>query len=111
MKHRVIITPTAAADIAEEVAHISDDSLGAAAQWYDGCLGALESLGPMPQRCRLAPEADTFQREIRQLVYHSHRILFEVVGDTVNVLHVRHAARLPLTPGEAVPPEREPADD
>jgi plasmid stabilization system protein ParE len=103
MMHRVIVTQTAAADIAEQVAYISDDSFTAAAKWYDGCLDAFQSLRSMPQRCRLAAEAETFEREIRQLIYHSHRILFEVLGETVYVLHVRHGARQPVTPNSDAP--------
>lgn len=109
-QHRVIVTATAVADIAEQVAYISEDSPTAAARWYDGCFDAIQSLRSMPLRCRLAPEAETFEREIRHLVYFSHRILYEVAGETVNVLHVRHGARLPLTPdGEA--PSGEGLDD
>lgn len=110
-QHRVIVTLTAVADIAEQVANISEDSPTAAARWYDGCFDAIQSLRSMPLRCRLAPEAETFEREIRQLVYFSHRILYEVAGETVNVLHVRHGARLPLTPEGDAPSIEEPADD
>lgn len=105
MSHRVVITPTAMADIAEQVTYIRSDSPVAANRWYNGCLDAIASLELMPRRCGLAPEAESFEREIRQLIYHSHRILYEVVGDRVNVLHVRHGARLPLTPDEHAPPK------
>jgi plasmid stabilization system protein ParE len=107
MKHRVIVTQTAVADITAQVAYISDDSVMAAARWFDGCLDAIQSLRSMPERCGLATEAETFEREIRQRIYHSYRILFEVVGDTVYVLHVRHGARLPLTPDGDAPSPRE----
>lgn len=106
-QHRVIVTPTAVADISEQVDYIRADSVRAAVRWYDGCFNAIQSLGSTPNRGRLAPEAETFERDIRQVVYHSHRILYEVVGDIVIVLHVRHGARLPLTPLGDTPPQQE----
>lgn len=111
MNHAIVITPTALADIAEQIAYIGEDSPAAAARWYDGCLHAIESLESLPRRCSLAPEAEVFQREIRQLIYQSHRVLYEVAGDTVNVLHVRHGARLPLAPDVNLRIESDHTDD
>jgi hypothetical protein len=52
----------------------------------------------------LAPESADFGHAIRQLLYgrrqHAYRILFDVAGDTVRILHVRHCAREYLKPGE-----------
>ena len=49
-----------------------------------------------------APERDAFDHDIRQLLYgkhqHAYRILFDVVGQTVRVLHIRHGARQRLEP-------------
>lgn len=95
-EYRVIIMPTAKAELAEIFTYISADSPSGAARWYAGCMKAIDSLSHFPMRTRLAPEAEKFEREVRQLIYHSHRILYEVVDDTVNVLHVRHGARLPI---------------
>ena len=61
---------------------------------------SLSSLGTQPRRCPLAPEADAFGEEIRQLLYGRrggrYRILFRVEGDAVLVLYVRHGARRTL---------------
>lgn len=56
-----------------------------------------------PLRCPLAAENDKFPQDIRELLYgrrkHSkHRIIFEVIEDTVYVLYVRHTARDEIDP-------------
>jgi plasmid stabilization system protein ParE len=68
-----------------------------ALRWLDSLQEAIASLREHPQRCPRAPEAVHFDREIRQLLFHSHRVLFVVDGEDVVVLHVRHASRLPAT--------------
>lgn len=103
MTYRILYTATARADLASQIAYIAEHSLQAAVRWYDGCLDAIESLRSMAERRPVAPEAEAFDREIRQLLYHSHRILFEIIGDTVYVLHIRHGARLPRHPDEGLP--------
>jgi hypothetical protein len=49
----------------------------------------------------LAPENVHFTQDIRQLLYGPrndvYRILFTILGDTVQVLHVRHSAQQHLT--------------
>ena len=61
---------------------------------------AMASLGILPARCPLALENDRFPFEVRQLLYgrkpHVYRILFTIDGDTVNILHIRHARRKPM---------------
>lgn len=68
-----------------------------AGRWIDGLQVAVASLQEHPLRCPRAREAAFFEREIRQLLYHSHRILFVVEDEEVFVLHVRHGSRLPAT--------------
>jgi hypothetical protein len=50
-----------------------------------------------PGRCRLAAEANELGFELRDLLFGKrrgvYRILFVVDERTVNVLHIRHAAR------------------
>jgi plasmid stabilization system protein ParE len=65
---------------------------------------AVLSLQDNPDRCRLAPEAEFYPGQLRQLLYGKrrgiYRILFEVQGDTVYVLRVRHGSQALLGPGE-----------
>lgn len=69
-------------------------------RWFQGLKEAVASLSELPQRCPLAPENAEFPFEVCQLLYgrkpHVYRILFTIEGDTVVVLHIRHARRQPL---------------
>jgi plasmid stabilization system protein ParE len=64
--------------------------------WYLEIYGAMDSLRNFPARCGLALENRFFKEEIRQLICGKYRILFEIDGETVRVLHVRHSSRRPL---------------
>lgn len=99
MKYRVIIEDRAAADIEAHALWILEQGspLGAE-RWVDAIENAISSLAQMPERCPIAPEAETFQRPIRELLIGSHRVLFLVDRRTVHILHVRHAARRGLEP-------------
>ena len=63
----------------------------------------------MPGRCPLAPESEELQDEIRVLLHGrrkgAYKIYFKIVSSTtpnalVQVFHVRHSARRPLTSDE-----------
>ena len=76
----------------------SSQSLDVAVKWYDGFLDALEELQHDPSRFALARENEKFDFELRELRYGSgkrvtHRALFRVVADTVEVLSIRHHAQ------------------
>jgi plasmid stabilization system protein ParE len=70
-------------------------------RWVLALEEAIESLTAFPERCPLAPESARFPFEVRQLLYgrkrHVYRILFAIDGETVNVLHIRHGRRKPLS--------------
>jgi plasmid stabilization system protein ParE len=70
--------------------------------WFLALDDAFASLAQFPERCPIAPENPRFPFEVRQLFYgrkpHVYRILFTVNGDMVQVLHIRHGRRKPLTP-------------
>ena len=63
-------------------------------------MDTVATLQEMPLRCGLAPENDTFNQEIHQLIYgksrNKYRILFTLREDTVFILHVRHSSQAPL---------------
>jgi plasmid stabilization system protein ParE len=62
---------------------------------------AFLSLESFPERCPVAPESEFFDHDIRQLIYgkrqHTYRILFDVGGKKVRILHIRHGARGHMT--------------
>lgn len=71
--------------------------------WLEALEDAVDSLGRLPQRCPLAPESGARGREIRQLLFFSHRVLFTILPQEVVVLQVRHASREPARPEELDP--------
>ena len=73
-------------------------------KWLARFEAELQSLAHSPQRCQLAPENKLVDAEIRQLIFGrrqgAYRALFTIVGDEVQVLHVRRAARDWATPDD-----------
>lgn len=69
---------------------------------YQRLRRAIEGLDRQAEMHGLAPESSRFERAVRQLLCGlgrspSYRVLYEVVGDAVHVLRVRHVAQRPLT--------------
>jgi plasmid stabilization system protein ParE len=108
MEYRIKIAVKAYMDAEDAHAWIAQRTPSRAAKWYLNLFKAMESLQSQPFRCALAPEADAFQEEIRQLLFgkrnHKYRILYIVRKNTVHILRIIHGARLFLTP-EDVPNE------
>src|SRR5207249_2633900 len=105
MPYRVSITRRALREVDAALAWLTERSPAAAARWHGRLLGAIDSLESNPERCPAAPENDWYAGgEIRQLLYGRrggiYRILFEVRGDTVVILRVRHRAQDVLEPGD-----------
>jgi len=71
-------------------------------RWYQGFFRHAQTLKTFPLRCPLAAENEKFPNEIQELSYgrrpHKYRIIFEIRGDVVYVLRVRHAARDEIEP-------------
>jgi plasmid stabilization system protein ParE len=105
MNFRVIIEPSAEADIESAYDWIAETAPMNAARWFNRIQRAIASLDTMPERYSTAPESAAFGYEIRQLIYGNYRVLFIIRENTVHVLHLRHGAQLPMRPGEIQPPE------
>ena len=101
MKHRVEITETAAAEVEEAWSWLALRSRTAADRWKAALLEAVSKLEMAPLLHGPSPESEYFGREIRELLYGKrpaiYRILYEVRGNVVRVLRVRHGARRPLS--------------
>jgi len=96
---QVNITETArieAEKYAQFILDNSNDSI-ASNQWWDGLLDAILSLETLPARCPFIPEDAGLEFQVRQLLYHSHRVLFRVQPGIVHILRVYHASRRPIT--------------
>src|SRR5438128_2218851 len=104
MAHSVHITAWALREIDEALEWLAERSRPAAARWHERLMKAVDSLASNPERCELAPESEWYRAEIRQLLHGKrrgvYRILFEVRGDTVYILRVRHSAQALLEPDD-----------
>ncbi len=73
----------------EIVDFIGRDRPRGAAQWLDGLEERLASLPGLPKQGRVVPE--WYEPTVRELIYHRHRIIYEVPPDHVEVLAIRHS--------------------
>lgn len=69
-----------------------------ALEWYEGFIEKLQSLSEEPERFSLALENDKVPYELRELFFSlgkrpTHRALFRIQNDTVEVLVIRHVAQ------------------
>ena len=102
MNYVVRLANLAQAEAEEYLALIhsrSNDPIAAEA-WWSGLLEALRTLQTMPARCAALQSMKPDQAVRRQLIYHSHRIIFRVeeATNTVIVLRIYHGSRRPLIP-------------
>ncbi|WP_390631174.1 type II toxin-antitoxin system RelE/ParE family toxin [Roseiconus lacunae] len=98
-KFDVAITPSARADLFAIVDWwASHRSPHQAEKWFDEISAAIDSLAVFPYRCVLVEGVD-FGREVRTLLFGvggrkiTHRIYFDVIGQQVRVLRVRHTSQ------------------
>lgn len=107
MTRTVVVAPAADGEL-REIARWYRKQSGSekvAADWYVGFGEAIDSLGEDADRHPLAPESDDFPFELRALLYGSgrrktHRALFRILDDVVEVLAVRHLAQQELRPDD-----------
>ena len=103
MSGNVVLARKAAREIEQQFTWLSERSETKANRWRNSLLEAIDSLEDNPERCPEAPEAE-WHEGLRQLLHGKrrqiHRILFEIRGDTVVVLRVRHSAQDFLRPEE-----------
>jgi plasmid stabilization system protein ParE len=104
MKYKLIIQPSALADLEEAYRWIAERSPACAAGWYNRFIKALNSLESNPERCETAQESKFVGVKIRQLLYGRrggvYRALYTIRGREVHILHIRHTARISLKPEE-----------
>ncbi len=95
----VKITPRAERDIAHLFQTINAEHSAAALDWYFGLRQAILQLRSHPNRCLITQK----KGRLRHLLYghkpHVYRVIFRIIEkqSCVEVLHIRHGARKPLT--------------
>jgi plasmid stabilization system protein ParE len=91
----VVITETAEAELAEGFAYIHARSPLNAERWMRQILSEVQKLETFAGYGR-ARESDFLGVELRQKIFKSHRIVFEVNEETQQVIvhYIRHGSRL-----------------
>jgi len=94
-RYRVVVVPRVHDQIEVAFEYIFEQSEQNGIRWLQGIFDVIDTLETMPTRCGFVSEKHGFDREIRQFLYHSHRILFEVDENlgAVRVIEFRHSAQ------------------
>jgi plasmid stabilization system protein ParE len=66
-------------------------------RWYNALIETLFSLESFPERGQIVGSLSTPSKIVRRVLHgrrsHTYRIYFDIAGDTIRILHVRHGAR------------------
>jgi plasmid stabilization system protein ParE len=100
MNYRVIITSRALADLTAIRDYIAKQSPANSAKFLQKVLAQFDVLEFSPESFATAPEDDSVPYTLRQVIVKPYRILYAVNGSRVEILHIRHGARLPASPDE-----------
>jgi len=97
MAFRVRLTLRAAQEAESIYRRVAGEAPIHGPEWYQRFIQSIDSLSELPERCAVVDSLSASKSTIRKLLFgkrpHLYRIYFDVVGDTVRVLHIRHGAR------------------
>ena len=103
MAYSLEITDKALAEIEEALAFRVQRSIATGVRWYVKLMDAVRTLPDNPERWPLAAESE-WHPGIREMIFgkkrNVYRILFEIRGDTIYVVRVRHVAQISLEAGD-----------
>jgi plasmid stabilization system protein ParE len=90
-RFRIEFTDTARAEIDESFEWgIREWGSAAARRWFQNLRAQTRTvLAHFPLSQPIAPESIDLNREIRQMIFGRYRVLFEIEGRRVRVLHIR----------------------
>jgi plasmid stabilization system protein ParE len=101
MIYRIVVTPSAKADIFEALAWFRENSQDYAERWLWELSVAMSSLMKFPERCPVALENEAFDTEVRQRLFGKRsqvfKILFSLRSGDVFILRVRSTRQRLLT--------------
>jgi len=93
---KVILTENSRQNLQSYFRFAAERAPETAARWISRFEAALETLEYFPRRCSIAPESRFVGREIRQFLFGKRpnvfRVLFEITGEEVLVLHIRRGS-------------------
>ena len=97
MAYRVRLSVRAAKDAERIYERVAEQAPLAGQTWYNALIATLYSLDTFPERGGVVESLSAPSSTVRKILYghrpHVYAIYFEVAGDTVNILHIRHGAR------------------
>lgn len=96
MPHKVRLSDEALRQITAIGDYIAKNSPENARLWVVRLRMTIDTLGSFPKRHAVLYAAAEVGRDVRQTFFGVYRILYEIQGDTVYVLTVRHGARRPI---------------
>src|SRR4029079_14322535 len=100
MAYSVRMTGRSFSDIEANMDWMNAQSEGRGETWFQGLTDAIFSLEEFPRIGSIAPESEDIGREIRQLFHgkrrQMYRILYEIQGETIMILRIRHTAQAPI---------------
>ncbi len=101
VRYQISLTAKAESDTEAVVRWFCDQGAATAGErWLNSLLAKLKTLESLPERCSMAAEAAEMNLEVRELLLGrrgTHRILFQIKGETVHILRVWHCSRDALT--------------
>jgi plasmid stabilization system protein ParE len=104
MKFQVVVTARAKQNLRDAYSWAAERAPHTAAFWLQRFEKELQTLEDSPDRFSLAHENAFVEPEIRQMIFGrrqgAYRVLFTVLGNQVQVLHIRRAARDWATPDD-----------
>ena len=93
--------PRALQDVTEYAALIAKDNEPAAYRWVDKVFAQGDMAARFPQSGRVVPELG--REELRQIIVASHRLIYRVKANGVEIVRVFHTAKM-LDEGDATDP-------
>lgn len=104
LAYRAVVTDAAAADLHDLGFYLETKAPHVARRWLRGLMHSIDSLALSPARCALAPEAETFEKELRHLLYGRRRNIYRIVflikpaARVDEIVRVMHGARAVARP-------------
>lgn len=97
MTYEVVVTAVAKQNLRTAYLWAAERAPNTAGLWLERFEAELQTIANFPERFQIAPENALVEHEIRQLIFGrrqgAYRALFTIVGDEVQILHIRRAVR------------------
>ena len=97
MAFRVKFLPRAKHDLETIYRRVTEEAPLQGAAWFNGFECSINSLHRLPERCPVAARLSTQSDIVRRLHYgrypHVYTVYYHLVGQTVEIMHIRHGAR------------------